>query len=1049
MEQHIQCYTKRICEDLAGLDIDTATYKEHLHKSFEWFACIELSKLYNSIFRCWEDIQPQLREEKGMMRDMGIDAWDIDGNRLSQMKLYSGCISWRHFATFLACSDVFENPLKILYRNTESTVCDMIQHRIVKKIITDINVSDTQFRSECKRIQQLQFPSIKTTETFTIRPYQKEAIRYLEKGKDDTKNVYLGMPTGCGKTTIVLEYHIHNREERFIVLVPRVVLMEQWGEECDKRGIRSYLIGTGKHHNLDQYRDENIVICVYDSFPNIYEQKEQFQRFCIDEAHHIKLPERYMDNDLEHQIVYDSEDYDSDDYDSEDLDEEKESLSYMKCIQSLSDTNRVIYLSATLDQPDDDSYFFEYKVRQAIDEGYLCDYQFVCPIFGQEYVTNEHLANYLVNKQHESHCVIYASNCKDGKEFTSFLNIFRPGCAGYIDAYTPYKERQRLFKEFESGQIQFLVNIRLIVEGFNAPHIRSIFFLKVSSSEIFIIQAIGRALRQHIDKQIATIYVPFTHESDLEKIQMFISQLASYDERVKKSIDEKKIGGYFSMECGEMNEDKEDKEEEEKIFDFRYNLVVDSMGDIVGMSLEARSLKNYERFETIYNKFGIPRHILIGKRKQHNHTHEEIEIQFTASWYSTMKNAKKNGGKSFGGSILYKSVETKLEQLIGIDWFKTVDFEKNNLIILQELFKWQTKPENIDKKPRCGSNMKKKLEEYKYNDEAKFANFLSKHSIKKKYMLLSDIYIKWKLKNPDRIPKKLTISEINKSDENFDENEAYLFTQQKKQSLIYPSVEKKLVELYNEYWYNNSIQNDMDRMFQLEKKYKDKKPTGNDPLALWIGNMRYDRHIIIPDIRKRMTNLYPDWLIKRDENYLENEALKLAKLCVDYFPKNEPRHLISINNPDKEREHRLAEWISQMKKCIRGKKTERVCFDSVKQILDKLYPNWLGFKKKPQNNKCCYIIRTGNKKGKMCGYSCNELGLCNAHLKVNNITCSYTLTTGKNKSSLCGRNCPNVGIPLCNQHSKAKDKIVCNFILIVGVNKGKQCGKYKCKHKKS
>ena len=85
----------------------------------------------------------------------------------------------------------------------------------------------------------------------------------------------------------------------------------------------------------------------------------------------------------------------------------------------------------------------------------------------------------------------------------------------------------------------------------------------------------------------------------------------------------------------------------------------------------------------------------------------------------------------------------------------------------------------------------------------------------------------------------------------------------------------------------------------------------------------------------------------------------------------------------------------------------------------------------------------------MCGYSCNELGLCNAHLKVNNITCSYTLTTGKNKSSLCGRNCPNVGIPLCNQHSKAKDKIVCNFILIVGVNKGKQCGKYKCKHKKS
>jgi superfamily II DNA or RNA helicase len=323
--------------------------------------------------------------------------------------------------------------------------------------------------------------------------------------------------------------------------------MEQWGEECDALGIKPYLIGTGQHRNMEQYKDETIVICVYDSFPNIYDQRDRFKRVCIDEAHHVKIPERYIETEAEHD-TYDSEDqedeedeeYEEDEEDEEDEEhqgsEEETVISYMKCIQSLSDTKRVIYLSATLDPPTDDSLFFEYKVRQAIDEGYLCDYQFVFPIFEQEYVTNEHLAQYLIHKQHESHCVIYAPSCKEGKGFTDMLNQLRMGCAGYIDKDTTYKERQRLFAEFESGAIHFLVNIRILVEGFNAPHIRSIFFLQVSTSEIFIIQAIGRALRPHCDKRLATIYVPFTQESDAERIQTFLHQLSTYDERIKKTI---------------------------------------------------------------------------------------------------------------------------------------------------------------------------------------------------------------------------------------------------------------------------------------------------------------------------------------------------------------------------------------------------------------------------------------------------------------------------------------------------------------------------------
>ena len=117
-----------------------------------------------------------------MVRDMGIDAWNIEGNRVAQMKLYQGCISWRHFSTFLSCCDVFENPLKILYRTKQSSVCDMIQFRIDKNIITDITVTDATFREECKKIQKLTFTSHTLPEETILRHYQIESIAVLEKG---------------------------------------------------------------------------------------------------------------------------------------------------------------------------------------------------------------------------------------------------------------------------------------------------------------------------------------------------------------------------------------------------------------------------------------------------------------------------------------------------------------------------------------------------------------------------------------------------------------------------------------------------------------------------------------------------------------------------------------------------------------------------------------------------------------------------------------------------------------------------------------------------
>ena len=944
MEQHIARYTKYIHEDLSTLDVETATYKEHLHKSFEWFACMRLSLQYDSIFLRWEDVPPSLREEKGMSRDMGIDAWDIEGNRVSQMKLYQGSISWRHFATFLGCCFKFKDAVKILYRTQESQLCSMIQSYVEDHTIVDSTITGHEFRSECKRIQSLTFPSSKQVESFVIRPYQAESIAYVEKGKEVGQNVSLCIPTGCGKTVILLHYHLHYRMETLLVLVPRVVLMEQWGEECETLGIKPYLIGTGHHHTMEQYTDETIVICVYDSFPNIYDQRGRFKRYCVDEAHHVKIPERYMETEAEHDM-YDSEDQEyeeEDEYedqeeeyeeDEENQEDAEEVMSYMKCIHSLSDTKQAIYLSATLDPPTDGSLFFEYKVRHAIDEGYLCDYQFVFPIFEQEYVTNEHLAQYLVHKQHESHCVIYAPSCKEGKEFTDMLNALRKGCAGYIDKDTSYKERQRLFAEFESGTIQFLVNIRILVEGFNAPHIRSIFFLKVSTSEIFIIQAIGRALRPHCDKLRATIYVPFTQESDMERIQTFLHQLSTYDERIKQSISTKKIGGYLMMEHGEDVEDEEDNEDDEKededtvdLFTFRYNLIVDRMGK--SDQLEERAIKRALEYKAFYERHGRkPKQVLCGIKKD-NVTEEHKYTHRLAQWFNNIKQSKKRNR----GQILYPSVEKILIELLGEKWYENKNLEE---LAIKQALEYKTFYQEKQRKPLQVLGGKTKEQKYNATEEQKheyrLANWFGCMKLAKKG---------------------------------------------KGGRMLYPSVENILIGLLGNTWYENENLEEFAihtalkyKTFFEEKqrkpslvlstKTKTQKENASEEqkhehkLAQWFGNMKIAKKkvsakgvwgmILYPSVEKILIELLGEkW---HENKNLEENAIKHATDYRIFYQEQTQKPALVLSQKTKrdhatdeqKHEHKLAQWLDCMKKSkTKPNKDSMKLYPSVETILIEL-----------------------------------------------------------------------------------------------------------------
>ena len=534
----------------------------------------------------------------------------------------------------------------------------------------------------------------------------------------------------------------------------------------------------------------------------------------------------------------------------------------------------------------------------------------------------------MVYKQHESHCVIYAPSCKEAQEFTQFLNHLRKGCAGYIDADTPYKERQRLFADFESGKIQFLINIRILVEGFNAPHIRSIFFLKVSTSEIFIIQAIGRALRKYKDKLLATIYVPFTQESDLERIQTFISQLSTYDERIKQTISEKKIGGYLSIEnCEDEDYNKnEEEKKEDSIFEFRYNLIVDRMGN--SNQLEDMAVKRALEYKTFCEKNQRkPSHVLNGKKKDNTIDEQKYEHRL-AQWFSNMKESKKGKVRN---CKLYPSVEKILIELLGETWYKKRDLE---ILSIKRALEYKRFYEENHRKPLLilsGKTKDNATEEQKY--EQKLAVWFCG--------------MKRSKKNPS-----------------------------KRIGTLYPSVEKILIELLGKSWYDKTDFEDVAFKHALEYKrfYEEKqrypvavlKETTQEQkdnaieeqkyehtLALWFQGMKMakrgvktTKRMLYPSVEKFLIEL----LGKNWCSSLEDESFKFAVEYTSFYQEKKRKPSKVLNSKTKEQkdnateekkhEHKLAQWFGNMKSSKKGKSRMNVYPSVEKMLVEILGSDW-------------------------------------------------------------------------------------------------------------
>lgn len=225
------------------------------------------------------------------------------------------------------------------------------------------------------------------------RPYQQEAF---ENWKKNHQKGLFAMATGTGKTitslNCLLEIYKHNGYYKAIILVPTITLVNQWAGECAKFNFTNIIMVSSKnpdwHERIDTMmfaekisgakgNTQNfIIISTYASFakPAIFSVLNSFDKTKVlliaDEAHNMGSPSilRKLKS-----IIY----------------LRRIGLSATPERQFDMETNERLFqfFGASLDH-----YTYEYGMRAAIDNGFLCKYYYyphlvrLTPIEMEKYV---------------------------------------------------------------------------------------------------------------------------------------------------------------------------------------------------------------------------------------------------------------------------------------------------------------------------------------------------------------------------------------------------------------------------------------------------------------------------------------------------------------------------------------------------------------------------------------------------------------------------------------------------------------------------------------
>ncbi len=91
--------------------------------------------------------------------------------------------------------------------------------------------------------------------------------------------------------------------------------------------------------------------------------------------------------------------------------------------------------------------------------------------------------------------LIYTPGVASAHAVAATLNHARPNSARAVDADTPPEDRKRILQAFDRGEIQWITNCAIFLEGLDVPKCRGIVVARPTKSEPLYVQIVGRGGR--------------------------------------------------------------------------------------------------------------------------------------------------------------------------------------------------------------------------------------------------------------------------------------------------------------------------------------------------------------------------------------------------------------------------------------------------------------------------------------------------------------------------------------------------------------------------
>jgi len=325
-----------------------------------------------------------------------------------------------------------------------------------------------------------------------LRPYQQEALDAMLKAESSgiAKQLVV-LPTGAGKTVLFAHLPIVRKDSLpMLVLAHRAELLNQAKAKIEFMN-PNLSIAIEKAENKAGKVD--VVVASVQTLgrgnSNRIEgfDQEYFKTIIIDEAHHAAA------SSYQKILTYFKSDY----------------VLGVTATPQRSDSVRLV------DTFDEIVYYK--SIEDLINEGWLCpligyrvktdtdisDVEITNGDYRQEQLAeaidnpnrNTCIVNAFLDLAGTKKTVVFAANIAHARNLATSFAAQTRAQVRVVLGETPDEEREQILKDFKSGDVQVIINVGVLTEGFDEPSIEAIILARPTRSTLLYTQIVGRGTR--------------------------------------------------------------------------------------------------------------------------------------------------------------------------------------------------------------------------------------------------------------------------------------------------------------------------------------------------------------------------------------------------------------------------------------------------------------------------------------------------------------------------------------------------------------------------